>query len=72
MSKIVFLDIFILKKKSILCQKISKISDFFLNLGQLQKMQKSAKGLISFFCKVYVSPLIGKKLAQAKPGIGRN
>jgi hypothetical protein len=29
MSKIAFLGIFILKKKSILCQKISKISDFF-------------------------------------------
>jgi hypothetical protein len=54
------------EKKSILCQKISKISDFFLNLGQLQKMQKSAKGLISFFCKVYVSPLIGKKIDSGK------
>ena len=45
---------------------------FFLNVGQLQKMQKSAKGLITFLCKVFVSPLIGKKLAQAKQGTGRN
>jgi len=71
MSKIPFLDIFILKKINFVSKNKQNLR-FFLNVCQLQKMQKSAKGLISFFCKLYVSPLIGKKFAQAKPGIGRN
>ncbi len=37
-------------KKSILSKIISNISDFHLNMEQLQKVPKSAKGLISFFC----------------------
>jgi len=65
MSKIPFLDIFILKKINFVLKNKQNFR-FFLNVGQLQKMQKSAKGLISFLCKVYVSPLIGKKIGSGK------
>jgi len=65
MSKIAFLHIFILNKINFVSKNKQNFR-FFLNVGQLQKMQKSAKGLISFFCKVYVSPLIGKNIGSGK------
>jgi len=69
MSKIAFLDIFILKKINFVSKNKHNFR-FFPNVGQLQKLQKSAKGLISFFCKVNVSPLIGKKLAGQNQALG--
>jgi hypothetical protein len=53
-------------KKSIFCQKIRKKYGIFLYLGQLKKMQKSAKSLISFFGYLHMLSLSGKKIGSGK------
>jgi len=59
-------------KKSILCQKISKIS-VFSEYGSITKNAKECKGSnIIFLLGICVTFNRKKNLAQAKPGIGRN
>ena len=65
-TKILLFETFLYRKIIIFVSKNKQNFRFFLNMGQLKKMQKSAKGLISFFCQVYVSPLIGKKFGSGK------
>jgi len=57
---------FFILKNLFIVKKSEKNKGFSLNLGQFKKMQKSAKCLISFFCYVHMSPLLGKKIGSGK------